>query len=82
MLASGLSSVIAWHQRQETGARPGTGEGNAMSKTAGKDEKKTCYIVVKQGYFGNIRNACGYCDVTIPNRSACCPGCGRRVMGR
>lgn len=53
-----------------------------MSKTTNKDEKKACYIVVKQGYFGNTRDACSFCDVTIPAHATCCPGCGCRVVGR
>jgi hypothetical protein len=53
-----------------------------MGKSASKDGKKTCNIVVKQGYFGNIRDACGFCDVTVPARATCCPGCGRRIAGR
>lgn len=43
---------------------------------------ETCYIVVKQAWSGLIRDACSYCDVTIPAEATHCPTCGRLVTNR
>lgn len=50
----------------------------------GKQDKqeRTCYIVVKQAWSGLVRDACSYCDVTVPADAKCCPNCGGAIVNR
>ena len=43
---------------------------------------EVCYIVAKQAWSGLTRDACGYCDVTVPAKATECPGCGRVIANR
>ena len=56
-------------QDAKTGERNGKGEA-------------TCYVVAKQAWSGLIRDACSFCDMTVPAEATRCPTCGRRILGR
>lgn len=44
--------------------------------------RETCYVIAKQAWSGLIRDACDYCDVTVPAEATECPGCGRVIANR
>lgn len=55
---------------------------NVTSNGHKEQSENTCYVVVRQAWSGLIRDACSYCDVTVPEDAICCPACGSRILGR